>query len=153
MLKNLSCVKIPLISSLANLLHNDKLSQDSSKIPRWSLVNHLLFPASILIYRDTVKVFYTPQECNSEQLFPLFQKKFCTQSACKIILILVFVASNSPQYLISLKKVLFTLTIKNKKGKHETTRQDSHSVFTQQCMACNSKVFSPQERTRTGPGS
>lgn len=97
-LKYLSCVKISLISSLANPFYNDKLSQDNTKIPCWSLVNLLLLPGSVLTHRDTVKFFYTPLECISEQLFPLFLKEFCTQLDCSVRLISVFLAGNSQQY-------------------------------------------------------
>lgn len=143
MLKNLSCVKKPLISNLPSASYNDKLSQDSSKI----LDGQPAFTPRILSDLERHCESFLHSTGVQFWTFPLFQKEFCMQSACGVRPMLVFVASNWLQYLVSQKKVLLTLTIETTKGKHETNRQDCHSFPTQYCK--HKSIF-PQERTRTG---
>lgn len=89
-------------------------------------------------------------ECCSEQLFLLFQKEFWMQSAYRDRLIPVFVASNSLQYWISQNEVLFSLIIKNTKGRSETMWWDCNNFHTENCMTLAQKYFptrKSQDRT------
>lgn len=138
MLKNLSCVKKPLISNLSYTSYNDKLSQDSSKI----LDGQPAFAPTILSDLERHCESFLPSTGVQFWTFPLFQTEFCVQSACRVRLMLAFVVSNWLRYLVSQKKVLLTLAIKTKESEHEMNRQDCHSFPTQYSISVNTKVFS-----------